>query len=172
MFYKCQKKSQLFNSYLTSMFSVNENYFHVEMERTKIPWGIWIWWKRAHNFYQISSYFIHSTSNGPNSILSPKNILWRSPSQVGVLHKSHCLLDTLWPTIVGETETCCWHCLLLCSAPILPGFLICTSRSTQLFAASTLPNGGTRGKESACECRRHKRCGFDPWVGKIPWRAW
>ena len=24
------------------------------------------------------------------------------------------------------------------------------------------------GKESAC--RRHKRCRFDPWVGKIPWR--
>ena len=23
-------------------------------------------------------------------------------------------------------------------------------------------------KESAC--RRHRRCGFDPWVGKIPWR--
>ena len=27
-----------------------------------------------------------------------------------------------------------------------------------------------RGKESACQCRRHKRCKFDPWVGKIPWR--
>ena len=26
------------------------------------------------------------------------------------------------------------------------------------------------GKEPACLCRRHKRCGFDPWVGKIPWR--
>ena len=25
-------------------------------------------------------------------------------------------------------------------------------------------------KESACQCRRHKRCGFDPWVRKIPWR--
>ena len=25
-------------------------------------------------------------------------------------------------------------------------------------------------KEPACQCRRHKRCGFDPWVGKIPWR--
>ena len=25
-------------------------------------------------------------------------------------------------------------------------------------------------KESACQCRRHKRCRFDPWVGKIPWR--
>ena len=29
------------------------------------------------------------------------------------------------------------------------------------------------GKESACQCRRRKRCGFNPWVGKIPWRrAW
>ena len=29
------------------------------------------------------------------------------------------------------------------------------------------------GKEPACQCKRHKRHGFDPWVGKIPWRgAW
>ena len=34
-------------------------------------------------------------------------------------------------------------------------------------------SGGTSGKESACQCRRHKRCRFNPWVGKIPWRrAW
>ena len=26
------------------------------------------------------------------------------------------------------------------------------------------------GKESACQCRRHKQCRFDPWVGNIPWR--
>ena len=26
------------------------------------------------------------------------------------------------------------------------------------------------GKESARQCRRHKRPGFDSWVGKIPWR--
>ena len=26
------------------------------------------------------------------------------------------------------------------------------------------------GKESACPCRRHRRCGFDPWVRKMPWR--
>ena len=26
-----------------------------------------------------------------------------------------------------------------------------------------------RGAESACQCRRHKRCGFAPWVGKILW---
>ena len=30
--------------------------------------------------------------------------------------------------------------------------------------------GGTNDKEPACQCRRHKRCGFDPWVRNIPWR--
>ena len=29
--------------------------------------------------------------------------------------------------------------------------------------------GGTRGKESASQCRRCKRHRFDHWVGKIPW---
>ena len=29
---------------------------------------------------------------------------------------------------------------------------------------------GASGKESACQCRRHRRCRFDPWIGKIPWR--
>ena len=28
--------------------------------------------------------------------------------------------------------------------------------------------GGAGGKEPACQCRRRKRHGFDPWVGKIP----
>ena len=28
-------------------------------------------------------------------------------------------------------------------------------------------------KESACQCRRCRKCWFDPWVRKIPWRkAW
>ena len=30
--------------------------------------------------------------------------------------------------------------------------------------------GGSSGKEPACQCRRYKSCGFDPQVGKIPWR--
>ena len=25
-------------------------------------------------------------------------------------------------------------------------------------------------KEPDCQCKRHKRCESDPWVGKIPWR--
>ena len=34
-------------------------------------------------------------------------------------------------------------------------------------------SSGTSGKEPSCQCRRHKRPMFDPWVKKIPWRkAW
>ena len=33
--------------------------------------------------------------------------------------------------------------------------------------------GSASGKEPSCQCRRCSRCGFDPWVRKIPWRrAW
>ena len=28
-------------------------------------------------------------------------------------------------------------------------------------------SGGTSSQESTCQCRRCKRCGFDPWIGKI-----
>ena len=29
---------------------------------------------------------------------------------------------------------------------------------------------GASVKEPSCQCKRHKRCGFSPWAGKIPWR--
>ena len=33
--------------------------------------------------------------------------------------------------------------------------------------------GGTSGKVSFCQCRRHKRSRSDPWVEKISWkREW
>ena len=33
--------------------------------------------------------------------------------------------------------------------------------------------GGASGKGLACQCRRHKRRGFNLWVEMIPWRrAW
>ena len=33
--------------------------------------------------------------------------------------------------------------------------------------------GGANGKESTCQGRRCKRCGFSPWVENIPWkRIW
>ena len=30
--------------------------------------------------------------------------------------------------------------------------------------------GGSVGKEPTCQHKRHRRLGFNPWVGKIPWR--
>ena len=45
------------------------------------------------------------------------------------------------------------------------------SFSTLLISPGTAgPSGGANGKEPACQCRRCKRCGFSPWVGKMPWR--
>ena len=39
------------------------------------------------------------------------------------------------------------------------------------FPDSSVGNSGGAGdKEPTCQCRRHKRYGFDPWVRKIPWR--
>ena len=32
-------------------------------------------------------------------------------------------------------------------------------------------SGWCSGKEPACQCRRHKRHRFNPWVRKIPWRG-
>jgi len=29
-----------------------------------------------------------------------------------------------------------------------------------------------RDKEPTWQCRRHRRLGFNPWVGKIRWRKW
>ena len=61
------------------------------------------------------------------------------------LKSSHPLLLPLSPKICSS-----------CLSPLLQGF----------------PSGAS-GKEPTCQFRRHKRCGFDPWVKKIPWRrAW
>ena len=30
--------------------------------------------------------------------------------------------------------------------------------------------GGASGKQPACQCRRLKKCQFDPWIKNIPWR--
>ena len=40
----------------------------------------------------------------------------------------------------------------------------------RILPCSRLP-GGAGGKEPSCQCRGHRRPGFNPWVGKIPWRG-
>ena len=49
-------------------------------------------------------------------------------------------------------------------------FFLSLHISTLVYPSSHFP-GGASGRESACQCRRLKRCGFDPWVGRIPWNG-
>ena len=67
-----------------------------------------------------------------------------------------------------------------------PDHFICLLRNLYTSQEATVKTGHTTdwfkkfGKEyyktvycHACQCRRQKRCRFDPWVGNIPWRrAW
>ena len=50
------------------------------------------------------------------------------------------------------------------------GFYLVNLEGTQTFRGFL---GGASGKEPTYQCRRLKVPGFNPWVGKIPWRrAW
>ena len=48
-------------------------------------------------------------------------------------------------------------------------YLIILLIESELYMYMSFP-GGASGKEPTCQCIRHKRPGFDPWVRKIPWR--
>ena len=37
-------------------------------------------------------------------------------------------------------------------------------------AAPYAPYGADGANEPSCQCRKHQRCGFNPWVGKVLWR--
>ena len=41
---------------------------------------------------------------------------------------------------------------------------------TRLSNQAQHSTGSTSGNESTCQCRRHRRCSFDPWIGKVIWR--
>ena len=89
---------------------------------------------------------------------------WDSPGKnTGV--GSHALLQGTFPT-QG------WNPGLLHCRQIL----YCLShQETSMFVSSLPPKIVLwhNGKESACQCRRHRRCRFDPWVRKIVWhRKW
>ena len=70
----------------------------------------------------------------------------------------------------SPTLSCSPFCLLL--GPLIGAGEKKNQKPDQWFVGlSRKPfPGGAHGEESACQCRRCKRCRFDPWVGRIPWR--
>ena len=90
-----------------------------------------------------------------------------------------CWANIMSPTL-GEGMFCgsCypwaapWSLILCDSGPHPPGHLPLMLLDESMEGILGFL-GGASGKEPTCQCRRHKRLGFDPWVGKIPWRrAW
>ena len=55
--------------------------------------------------------------------------------------------------------------------PLVTACLFSTSVSASLLTYSLELPSWLSGKQPACQCRRHKRHVFDPWVRKIPWRG-
>ena len=86
---------------------------------------------------------------------------------------------SFWLGVWGSRPVLPSLCYDVCTATASWG--LCHEQSVSLVLAvlggglcspESFP-GGPSSKESDCQCRRCRRCGFDPWVGKIPWRrAW
>ena len=93
---------------------------------------------------------------------------WASQAPFGSLSPSHSW--KAWPSAAGtESEQ---------HQDMLPGMAANQkkkkgkAKKSQADIIWGVPNGAS-GRESACQLRRHKRPGFNPWVGKIPWqRKW
>ena len=60
--------------------------------------------------------------------------------------------------------------LAICWQVLIPSRIInCFFHIFKYLSAQQGSPGGSVGNESTCQCRRHKRHRFDPWVRKIPW---
>ena len=47
----------------------------------------------------------------------------------------------------------------------------CSKGNSQSYRSKIGLPGWLSGKECACQCRKLRRWGFDPWIRKIPWRS-
>ena len=92
---------------------------------------------------------------------------------------------TFWPFMVGpELSWCLW--VFMCYSECVMSLKVPSKANLSPFCARSVLTSfcvildgyvgipwGYNGKESACQYRRCRRFGFDPWVGKISWwRKW
>ena len=109
----------------------------------------------------------------PCMSLCPQDPEWRF-KRSEISHRL--LLRTCWWLqlyLESRGDPCPWCCSLPLLLPANPphhraGFVLPVTPQFR----SSLPMW-LSGEESTCQCKRHRRCGFDPWVGRIPWsRKW
>ena len=109
------------------------------------------------NAYIIMLSWLCGVGLGANDKLPPQCIHYNA-----FLSQERC-----WNLMCNQTAIWC-NLIVICKAVIWCG----SDRFLKKMTHLCFP-GGSKGEEPACQCRRCKRCGFGPWVGKIPWRwAW
>ena len=103
----------------------------------------------------------------PNAGKDWKKEDWKKEGGGGADRRWHGWTASLtWWTFAWATSGSWWWTMR-------PGVLQSTGlqRVGQDWAAElNWDPGGASGEEPTYWCRRGKKCGFDPWVGKIPWR--
>ena len=87
-------------------------------------------------------------------------------------HYSVCLWDR-WKTLKFVFMASLDHCLSLLQGELHYHYLQQRWVLPVLVLDIMVLPGGTSGREPSCQCWRHERWGFHPWVRKMPWRrAW
>ena len=107
------------------------------------------WWRRLWVFQILTE--MENTKTGPGRHLS-----WCCTNEILKI-KGRMIQETQWIWSQKWLKLGTWSVTDYSSAQVVTD------------KASGFP-AGTREKEAARQCRRLKRCRFDPWVGKIPWR--
>ena len=113
----------------------------------------------AHHVHLMSAqpiYPVESASSSPQSFLSP-SLLHIFPHSTYFLSLEFNGFSSLPQSKVTEEGTP--------PQGLYPAHNSCSIKGKRGFP------GGTIGKKSACQCRRHKRCGFKPWSGRSPGAA-
>ena len=59
-----------------------------------------------------------------------------------------------------------WSTTKQCMAPSC----CCMLLGSRIFSYQSFSKGSFTEALVTCQCRRQRRCGFNPWVRKIPWR--
>ena len=95
-------------------------------------------------------------------------------TEMGQQKSTDDLYVAVWPPALIQGQSLLEFCESTIIMPLKVYLLVCHLRSCfwlELYGRQ-LPRWHS-GKESTCQCRRHERRQFDPWVGKIRWRrAW
>ena len=76
------------------------------------------------------------------------------------MEPTHCQSEPCGPIFLSNALKPCWKWLEILLTPSFGRAHICHLGFP----------GGASIKEPSYQCRRFKRCGSNPWVGKIPWR--